>query len=118
MVIHTARLQLPYERHDADLCALLRSGKNVITTAGQHYPAAHGAARLAMFESAARDGGATLYGTGMNPGYVLERLVLGLTGGCTDVRRIEVTGRGRAGPPGGARRARPGGSGDGELGAG
>jgi hypothetical protein len=91
VVIHTARLQLPYERHDADLCALLRSGKNVITTAGQHYPAAHGAARLAMFESAARDGGATLYGTGMNPGYVLERLVLGLTGVCTDVRRIEVT---------------------------
>ena len=91
VVIHTARLQLPYERHDEDLCALLRSGKNVITTAGHHYPAAHGPARLAMFERAARDGGVTLYGTGMNPGYVLERLVLGLTGVCTDVQRIEVT---------------------------
>jgi hypothetical protein len=91
VVIHTARLQLPYERHDEDLCALLRSGKNVITTAGHHYPAAHGPARLAMFDQAGRAGGATLYGTGMNPGYVLERLVLGLTGVCTDVRRIEVT---------------------------
>jgi len=90
VVIHTARLQLPYTRHDEDICALLRSGKNVITTAGHHYPAAHGPARLAMFNDAARAGGATLYGTGMNPGYILERLVLGLTGVCTDVRRIEV----------------------------
>ena len=91
VVIHTARLQLPYSRHDEDICALLRSGKNVITTAGQHYPAAHGPGRLAMFEAAAQAGGATLYGTGMNPGYVLERLVLGLTGICVDVQRIEVT---------------------------
>jgi len=90
VVIHTARLQLPYTQHDDDICALLRSGKNVITTAGHHYPAAHGPARLAMFDQAARAGGATLYGTGMNPGYVLERLVLGLTGVCTDVRQIEV----------------------------
>jgi hypothetical protein len=90
VVIHTARLQVPYTQHDDDICALLRSGKNVITTAGHHYPAAHGPARLAMFDEAARAGGATLYGTGMNPGYVLERLVLGLTGVCTDVRRIEV----------------------------
>ena len=90
VVIHTARLQLPYERHDADICALLSSGKNVITTAGNHYPAAHGAARLAMFDQAARAGRATLFGTGMNPGYIVERLVLGLTGVCTDVERIEV----------------------------
>ncbi len=69
-------------------------------TTCQHYPAAHGparlalfdeAARLALFDEAARAGGVTLYGTGMNPGYVLERLVLGLTGVCADVRRIEVT---------------------------
>jgi hypothetical protein len=91
VVIHTARLQLPYSRHDEDICALLRSGKNVITTAGQHYPAAHGPDRLAAFDAAARAGGVTLFGTGMNPGYVLERLVLGLTGVCVDVQRIEVT---------------------------
>jgi hypothetical protein len=90
VVIHTARLQLRYTQHDDDIRALLRSGKNVITTAGHHYPAAHGPVRHAMFDEAARAGGATLYGTGMNPGYVLERLVLGLTGVCTDVRRIEV----------------------------
>jgi hypothetical protein len=91
VVIHTARLQLPYEQHDADVCALLRSGKNVITTAGDHYPAAHGPARLAMFDGAAKAGGVTLLGTGVNPGYMLERLVLGLTGMCVDVARIEVT---------------------------
>jgi len=31
---------VPYETHDADIVALLRSGKNVITTAGDHYPQA------------------------------------------------------------------------------
>jgi len=49
LVIHTARLQVPYETHDDDIIALLRSGKNVITTAGNHYPQAHGAERARLF---------------------------------------------------------------------
>ncbi|XGU21065.1 hypothetical protein ACETU7_13455 [Rhodococcus sp. 3Y1] len=39
VLIHSPRLQIPYERHDDDLCRLLRAGINVITTAGQHFPA-------------------------------------------------------------------------------
>ena len=90
VVIHTARLQVPYETHDADIVALLRSGKNVITTAGDHYPQAHGPERAALFEQAGLDGGATLYGVGMNPGFLLERLVLGLTGVCVELESVDV----------------------------
>ncbi|MFZ1062217.1 MAG: hypothetical protein WAN30_01960 [Acidimicrobiales bacterium] len=90
VVIHTARLQVPYETHDDDIMALLASGKNVITTAGNHYPQAHGAARARRFEEACQKGGSTLYGVGMNPGFLLERLVLGLTGLCVELDSVEV----------------------------
>ena len=90
LVIHTARLQVPYETHDEDIIALLRSGKNVITTAGNHYPQAHGAERARRFEAACREGNSTLYGVGMNPGFLLERMVLGLTGLCVDLDSVEV----------------------------
>jgi len=90
VVIHTARLQVPYETHDADIVALLRSGKNVITTAGDHYPQPTAPKRAALFEQAGLDGGATLYGVGMNPGFLLERLVLGLTGVCVELESVDV----------------------------
>ncbi len=90
LVIHTARLQVPYETHDDDIIALLRSGKNVITTVGNHYPQAHGTERAQRFDEACRDGNATLYGVGMNPGFLLERLVLGLTGLCVELDAVEV----------------------------
>lgn len=90
LVIHTARLQVPYETHDDDIVALLRSGKNVITTAGNHYPQAHGAARARRFEDACREGSSTLYGVGMNPGFLLERMVLGLTGLMVELESVEV----------------------------
>ena len=90
LVIHTARLQVPYETHDDDIIALLRSGKNVITTAGNHYPQAHGAERARRFDDACREGNSTLYGVGMNPGFLLERMVLGLTGLCVELESVEV----------------------------
>lgn len=90
VVLHAPRLQLPYQHHDEDICRLLRSGKNVITTAGHHYPRAHGDARDAMFRAAALDGGVTLYGVGISPGVVGERLALALSGVAVDLDRIEI----------------------------
>lgn len=90
LVIHTARLQVPYETHDDDIIALLRSGKNVITTAGNHYPQTHGTERARLFDDACREGDSTLYGVGMNPGFLLERMVLGLTGLCVELESVEV----------------------------
>ncbi|RAY12791.1 dihydrodipicolinate reductase [Actinomadura craniellae] len=90
VVIHTPRLQVPYETHDADICALLRSGKNVVTTAGHHFPRAHGREREEMFLDACRAGGTTLYGVGISPGVVGERIVLALTGVCLDLEHVGI----------------------------
>ena len=90
VVLHTARVGIPYESQDADIVALLESGKNVITTQGQHYPKAHGPARAAVFETACRNGNSTLFGAGINPGFILERLALTATGMCLRVDSISV----------------------------
>ncbi len=90
VVLHTARVGIPYESQDADLVALLESGKNVITTQGQHYPKAHGPVRQALFADAARRGNATLFGAGINPGFMLERLALTATGMCLRVDSIAL----------------------------
>jgi len=90
VVLHTARIGIPYESQDEDIIALLESGKNVITTLGHHYPRAHGADREDRFRQAAERGGATLFGAGINPGFVLERLALTATGMCLRVDEISV----------------------------
>ncbi|QNK79684.1 dihydrodipicolinate reductase [Nakamurella sp. PAMC28650] len=90
VVLHTARVGIPYESQDADIIALLESGKNVITTQGHHYPRAHGPERQALFADAARRGGVTLFGAGINPGFILERLTLTATGMCLRVDSISV----------------------------
>ncbi len=90
VVLHTARVGIPYESQDADIIALLESGKNVITTQGQHYPKVHGSEREALFADAARRGNSTLFGAGINPGFILERLALTATGMCLRVDSISV----------------------------
>jgi hypothetical protein len=78
------------DEHDETIRRLLRSGKNVITTVAHTYPWAHGMAYARAFEEAGREGGATLFGTGINPGFIAERLAVMLTGACTRVDSIEV----------------------------
>ncbi len=56
VVIHTPRIQTPFTYHDADIIALLESGKNVITTVGHQYPLAHGPAHVRPLR-AGRTGG-------------------------------------------------------------
>ncbi|WP_426511808.1 hypothetical protein ACPPVO_14940 [Dactylosporangium sp. McL0621] len=87
VVIHAPRLRLDYGEHDEDICRLLRSGKNVITTAGHHYPAPERAAR---FERACAEGGSTLFGVGISPGVIGERLTLALTGVAVRLDRVEI----------------------------
>ena len=50
------------------MCALLESGKNVVTTAFLFYPKALPAADLAKLEAACEKGQATVHGAGLNPG--------------------------------------------------
>lgn len=76
--------------HDETIRRLLRSGKNVITTVAHTFPWAHGPEYAGAFEEAGRAGNATLFGTGINPGFIAERLAVMLTGTCTHVDSIEV----------------------------
>jgi hypothetical protein len=70
---------------------ILRSGKNVVTPVGWWYPSAADGADL---EAACREGGATLHGTGINPGGITERfplMVSALSRGITHVRAEEFS---------------------------
>jgi hypothetical protein len=88
VVIHTSRISFPYEKQNDDVARLLSSGKNVISTAGFHYPQAHGSAYAGPLMAACRQGNATLAGLGLNPGFIAERLAVMLTGMCAELHSI------------------------------
>lgn len=90
VVIHTPRIGVPYDALNANVAKLLASGKNVISTAGFHWPQTHSADYTAPLAEAARTGGATLAGLGVNPGFMVERLALTLTGMCAEFDRLTV----------------------------
>jgi 2,4-diaminopentanoate dehydrogenase len=73
-VIHSPLSSLVYgEDPEADLktiCALLASGKNVISTVGYMYPKVYGAGVMKKLSGACRTGGSTFHGTGANPGWL------------------------------------------------
>lgn len=72
-------------------CAV-EQGCNVITIAEEMaFPQAQHAPLAAEIDAAARAHGVTVLGTGVNPGFVLDTLVIALTGVCAQVERIRAT---------------------------
>ena len=62
-----------------ELCALLESGKNVVTTRGDfHHPRTMDAGIRARVEAACRAGDTSIYSTGSSPGFVTEALPIPL----------------------------------------
>ncbi|UVO52689.1 dihydrodipicolinate reductase [Sphingomonas sp. SUN039] len=62
-----------------ELCRLLASGKNVVTTRGDfHHPRSMDPDVRAQIEAACAAGGTSIYSTGSSPGFVTEALVLPL----------------------------------------
>lgn len=90
VVIHTPRITSPYDAQNADVIRLLASGKNVISTAGFHWPQGHGPAYAGPLLAAAKAGGSTLAGLGVNPGAIVERIALTATGLCAEFERLTV----------------------------
>jgi len=88
VVIHAPRLSEPYERQNAEVLRLLGAGINVISTAGFHHPDSHGPAYAAPLREACRLGGSTLAGLGLNPGFIVERIAVALTGMSAELRSI------------------------------
>jgi 2,4-diaminopentanoate dehydrogenase len=76
---------------EPQLAGLLAGGWNVLSTCEQLvYPQAADPAVAARLHSAALRHGRTLLGAGINPGFLLDALVLVLTGACTVVRTVHV----------------------------
>lgn len=62
-----------------ELCWLLASGKNVVTTRGDfHHPASMNADVRARIEAACTAGNSSIYSTGSSPGFVTEALIIPL----------------------------------------
>mgnify|MGYP000165046671 CR=1 FL=1 len=91
VVIHAARLQPPYDSHDADICRLLESGKNVISINGNTFPAHWPAARRRRIEKACARSGASFMGAGLNPGFAVEKLAAMASGVCIDLTRVTLS---------------------------
>ena len=61
-----------------DMCAILRSGKNLVTPAGFAYPPSRNPDETARLVAACREGGTSLHGAGIHPGFIGD--VFALTG--------------------------------------
>jgi len=77
------------EQLDADVIALLQSGKNVISTESHHFPRLHGVDYEQRFIDAGRAGNATLHGTGIHPVFFSERLGVTLSGLFTEIDHVK-----------------------------
>lgn len=88
VVLHCPMLAAPYNGHDADVRRLLETGKNVISINNYFEPRALGADHAAQLEASALKGGATLAGTGVNPGWVAERMAANAVALCLSHRNV------------------------------
>ncbi len=90
VLIHAPRIQFPYNAHKEDICRILASGKNLISINGHSFPAYHGQAYAQTFEEACKQGNSTLFCTGLNPGFVVDKIAAAATGICTEIDSINI----------------------------
>lgn len=94
VVIHTPLPSLVYgDDPNADIdniCRLLASGKNVITTVGYMYPQVHGEELVSRLQSACEQGGSSFHSTGLNPGWLGDVLPLTMSSLSRRIEQIVV----------------------------
>jgi 2,4-diaminopentanoate dehydrogenase len=94
VVIHTPLPSLVHgddpDRDVRDICTLLASGTDVITTVGYMYPQAYGDTLVERLEAACAAGGSTFHGTGANPGWFGDLLPLLMSGMSLRVDLVSV----------------------------
>ena len=80
------------EKQMPDLRKILKAGINCISIAEEmSTPEAQSPELAKELDDLAKANGVSILGTGVNPGYVLDLMVVMLTGGCHDVERIEAS---------------------------
>jgi hypothetical protein len=78
------------ERDLRDLCRILASGKNAVTTVGYVHPRVYGGEVVERLEKACAQGGVSLHGTGVNPGWLAEVLPLTASALSARIDRVHV----------------------------
>jgi 4-hydroxy-tetrahydrodipicolinate reductase len=75
-----------------ELCRLLASGKNVVTTCSELFHPASGlpADVVARLDAACAAGGSSLHGTGSSPGFITEVVPLALLSAQRSLRALEI----------------------------
>lgn len=76
-----------------EVCQLLASGANVVTTAFAFHPARMAAADRDKLLAACHAGGSSLHGTGLNPGNLGAVVPLAMAGMCRDITEVRVQER-------------------------
>lgn len=76
-----------------EVCGLLAAGVDVVTSAFCFHPERMAPVDRDRLAAAARSGGASLHGTGLNPGNLGLVLPLALSGLCGEIRRITIQER-------------------------
>lgn len=80
------------EKQMPDLRKILKAGINCISIAEEmSTPEAQNPELAKELDELAKANGVSILGTGVNPGYVLDLMVVMLTGGCHNVERIEAS---------------------------
>jgi 4-hydroxy-tetrahydrodipicolinate reductase len=80
------------EKQMPDLRKILKAGINCISIAEEmSTPEAQSPELAKELDELAKANGVSILGTGVNPGYVLDLMVVMLTGGCHEVERIEAS---------------------------
>jgi 4-hydroxy-tetrahydrodipicolinate reductase len=74
----------------SDLDVAIESGVHVASTCEELAAPCVDPVLWARLDARAREAGVTVLGTGVNPGFVMDRLVLQLAGACVSVDKVEV----------------------------
>ena len=73
-----------------EMCTILRAGKNLVTPAGFIYPYALGQQVVGQLERACQEGGVSVYGSGIHPGFAGDLLPITLSRLCTWIDHVIV----------------------------
>lgn len=90
VVVHAASKAHAVETNAEDICRLLASGTNVISTTSYNHLPTYGAETEAAFVNACRVGQSRFHAAGENPGFMFERLVMTVTGLSKSIDRIDL----------------------------
>lgn len=74
------------------LIEIIEAGLNVVSTCEElAYPQAKHPALAEELDKLAKRNGVTVLGTGVNPGFIMDAIVMAASGVCQDIKHIEVT---------------------------